>query len=123
MRICKDHWSMCRAAIEERGMSGLVARDGKEATDNAMEELQGGNPPFDPLMSMNWHWSGEAMRCGGLYLMAVDPENNPDNEGHYCPICEFAKHSEGFEAKVAIDMIADQMADYARAEGLIPQVS
>lgn len=104
-------------------MSELVARDGKEATDNAVEELQGGNPPFDPLMSMNWHWSGEALRNGGLYLMEIDMKANPDNEGHYCPLCEFAKHMKGFEAKASIGMIADQMADHARAEGLIPQVS
>jgi hypothetical protein len=123
MRICKEHWQMCRNAVDERGMSGLVARNGKEAADNAVDELQGGSPPFDPLMSMNWHWSAEAMRCGGLYLMTVDTETNPENEGHYCPICEFVKHAKGFDAKEAIGNIADQMAVHARAEGLIPKVS
>ncbi len=123
MKICRDHWSMCRQAIEDRGMSGLVARDGEQAHENIVEELQGGSPPFDPLMSMNWHWTNEALRCGGLYLMAVDAEANPANDGHYCPICEFVKHLEGFDAPASIGTIADQMAAHARSEGLIPSVS
>nr|WP_295465163.1 hypothetical protein [Mesorhizobium sp.] len=104
-------------------MSGLVARDGEQAHENIVEELQGGSPPFDPLMSMNWHWTNEALRCGGLYLMAVDAEANPANDGHYCPICEFVKHLEGFDAPASIGTIADQMAAHARSEGLIPSVS
>lgn len=127
MRICKEHWSLCRQAIDDRGMSGLIAKDGKTAVDDAVADLQGVPDPkherFDPLMSMNWHWTNEALRCGGLYLMAVDAEANPANDGHYCPICEFVKHAKNFDAPASIGMIADQMAAHARSEGLIPQVS
>lgn len=123
MRICKEHWQMCRDAIDERGMAGLVARDSKEALENISEELKGGKAPFDPLMSMNWHWSNGALRHGGLYMMSVDAEANPTNEGHYCPVCEFAKHYSDFDPKQEIGKVADQMAAHARTEGLIPAVS
>jgi len=122
MKICAEHWQICRDAIEERGMSALVARDGKEAVENAVEELRGGEAPFDPLMSMNWFWSGQAIHNGGLYLMAVDAEANPNNDGHYCPICEFAKHYNNFDAKAEVGRIADQMATHARAKGLVPPI-
>ncbi len=121
MKICKDHWEMMRNAIEDRGMSGLVARDSETAFDNIKEELSGGRPDFDPLMSMHWHWTNEAIRCGGLYLMGEDETGA--NDGQFCPVCEFEKNAEGFDAKISIGIVADQMAEYARSEGLIPKVS
>ncbi len=121
MRICKEHWQMMRDAVAVRGMDALVAADGEEAMQSVVIELRGGKAKFDPLMSLNWHFTGEAMRCGGLYLMGQNETG--ENDGHYCPICEFAKHSKGFEAKEAIGNIADQMAVHCRAEGLIPQLS
>ena len=73
-------------------------------------------------MSMNWHFTNEALRCGGLYLMTVDPVANPQNEGHFCPVCEFVKHSEGFVASEAIGSVADQMLAHSREQGLLPKV-
>ena len=118
MRICKEHWAMCREAIDERGMSDLGAKSGEEAAADMVAELNGEDAKFDPLMSMNNHWSSEALRAGGLYLMGET--ENGENDGHYCPICEFEKNAEGFEAKPAIGMIADQMRQYACEAGLIP---
>jgi hypothetical protein len=121
MKFCKEHWQLCRDAVDERGMSPLVAADGEEAMERTVEELQGGKAKFDPLMSLHWHWTNSALRNGGLYLMGQNETG--ENEGHYCPVCEFAKHMAGFDAKSAIGGIADQMAEHCRAEGLIPRAS
>lgn len=102
-------------------MTELVARDGNEAFENISSELQGDKPPFDPLMSMHWHWMNGALREGGLYLMG-QPEDG-SNDGHYCPVCEFAKHYAEFDANDEIGKVADQMAEHCRTEGLIPKVS
>lgn len=123
MRFCKDHWQTCREAVSERGMDSLVSRDGQEAIDRTVGDLEGEDPKktFDPLMSLNWHFTNEALRCGGLYVMGQNETG--ENESHYCPMCEFVKHSEGFDAKASIGTIADQMRDWAQSEGLIPRPS
>lgn len=105
-----------REAIAMRGMDGLGAKSGEEAADNTEIELMGGEAPFDPHMSMHWHFSNAALSSGGLYLIAENPDA-PD--GHYCPVCEFEKHAKGFVAKEAVDDVADQMLEYCRAEGLV----
>jgi hypothetical protein len=50
------------------------------------------------------------------------PEDG-SNDGHFCPLCEYEKHSPGFVASEAIDLVSGQMADYCRSEGLISQIS
>lgn len=125
MRICKDHWAMCRQAIEDRGMAGLVAKDGKTALDDTLADLQGEpdlkNERFDPLMSMHWHWMNNALQEGGLYLMGQTEDGS--NDGHYCPLCEYTKHAKGFDGSAAIGLVADQMLEFARGEGLVPKVA
>lgn len=121
--MCKEHWDLCREAVKDKGMWSLVARSGEEAMENITDELSGREPRFDPLMSLNNHYMGDALRNGGLYLMSVDMAANPTNEGHYCPLCEFKKHMPGFDAKVDVEQTADSMAAYAREQKLIPAVS
>jgi hypothetical protein len=111
MQMCTEHWNMCRKAVADRGMDGLVAGSGEEAADNVVEAR------FDPLMSLNWHFTADAMRCGGLYLMADDPSGA--NGGHYCPICEFVKNAKDYDPEWHIGNIADQLRAHARAEGLL----
>ena len=123
MKMCSKHWEVCKEAVKSRGMWDLVARNGEEAAENLMTEAQGGKAPFDPLMSMNNHWWGNALQNGGLYLMNLDLAANPENEGHYCPLCEYEKHSKGFDAKAAVEQVADQMLQYCRSERLVPQPS
>ncbi len=129
MKICADHWQLMRDAVDARGMSGLIAKDGETALENELAQLEAakaGDPephkaaPFDPLMSLHWHFTNEALRCGGLYLMTPNPDRE---DGQFCPVCEFVKNSEGFVAVEEIGSIADQMAAHCRAEGLIPKVS
>lgn len=124
MRICKQHWAEMREAIEARGMSGLIAKDGKQAVDDTVADLNKEPDPknerFDPLMSMNWHWGSIALKAGGLGMMGEGPESN---DGHFCPICELASHYDDFKPKAEIAEVADQMLDWARTEGLVPKVA
>jgi hypothetical protein len=124
MRMCKEHWAMMRASIETHGLSGLIAKDGKQAVDDTVADLQGepdpNNERFDPLMSMNWHFSGWAMKAGGLSVMGQGPESN---DGHFCPICGMAAHYPDFKPDAEINTVADQMLTWARGEGLVPKVA
>lgn len=122
MRICQDHWKMIRDVLKDRGMDHLGAKSGKEAMDQMINDLQAGKgsqdpKDFDPNMSLHWHFTNEALRCGGLYLMFAKPDG-----GDYCPVCEFVKNVEGFEAKKEIENIADQMLEYCRENGLVAKV-
>lgn len=124
MRICRDHWALCRQTIDEKGLGSLVARDAKTAVDDAVADLNGEPDPkherFDPLMSMNWHWCGVALRAGGLAVMGKGPE---ENDGHFCPLCELASHWPDFSPQQAVSGVADEMVAWARTEGLIPAVA
>lgn len=132
MKICKDHWQMMRDAVESHGMMDLVAKSGEAAVDDQARQLeeaqrtgsvseQTTKETFDPLMSMHWHWMNGALANGGLYLMG-SPEDG-SNEGHYCPVCEFAKHTENFDAKARIESVAAQMRVYCIEQKLIPATS
>lgn len=114
MKICPDHWAIMRQAIETRGLMGLVAKDGAQAADNMVTELKGGEPPFDPLMSLNMHFWNEGLRCGGLYMMGQDEHGN-----EICPVCEFVKHAKDFDAQKSIDGIADQIRAYCVEKGWV----
>ena len=122
MRICKPHWDMCRAAIDVHGLSSLVSKSGEEAAERLVAEANGDKSAenFDPLMSMNNHFMGQALQCGGLYLMSQNESG--ENEGYYCPLCEFEKHNKDWNSQDKINETATAMAEYARDEGLIARV-
>lgn len=120
MKPCKTHWDMMRQSIQDRGMWQLVPTSGEEAAARMVEDLeteQSSKKNFDPLMSMYWHFMNEALRCGGLYLLSDC--DNPDNDNHYCPVCEFEKHIPDWNSKQSIEQVADGMAEWCRAEKLI----
>lgn len=75
---------------------------------------------FDPLFSLSNHFMCEALQSGGLYLMGAPPDGS--NDGQYCPICEFSKHSKDFDAKEQVGNIVGQMATWARDKGLITKL-
>jgi hypothetical protein len=102
---------MMRSAIEDRGLSGLVAKSGEEAAERIKTELEGGQAAFDPLMSMNWHFSSAAIECGGL--------TQGDDGKPRCPLCEFEKNTEGFDPKMEIEKVIDQMRVHCLEKGLI----
>lgn len=122
MKICTPHWQLCREAVEQNGLSSLISKDGDELAERlaaSMEDPQEVTN-FDPLFAMSNHFVCEALKAGGLYLMGKPADGS--NDGQFCPICEFIKHSKDFDAKAQIDNIAVQMAIWARGKGLIQKV-
>jgi hypothetical protein len=85
MKICQEHWNRLRTAIEERGLSHFVAKDGKVAANNMVAELQGANTKenYDPLMAANFAIWGNALECWGIEMMTSDA----------CPLCALDKHA------------------------------
>lgn len=124
MRICKPHWDVCKAAIEKAGLSSLISEDTpKKQIEEAVAVSEGKpseKPPFDPLMSMNNHWWSVSLEAGGLAMMGHNPAEGSD--GHFCPLCELAAHYKEFIVEKQVASIADQMAQYARDQKLIPGV-
>lgn len=120
MRICEDHWTLCREAVDQRGMSSLVAREGATGFENIVGGSEGETvkKAFHPLMSLNWHFTNNALRYRGLSLMCQDEAGSP-----CCPICEFEKHAPGFVAKEEIGAVTDQMSAWVRSEGLLATVN
>lgn len=91
MKWCDDHWAQLRKAIDDLGMTPLVAKNGEAAHANMVAELeaaqQGVEPPketYDPLMSSFWAITNRALEMGGPYLLT----------GDLCPLCELNKHCE-----------------------------
>lgn len=132
MKICAEHWKMMREEIEQRGLTGLVAKSGEAALAAEVRQLEEAKATgtiserttketFDPLMSMHWHFTNNALECGGLYLMGSREDGK--NDGEYCPVCEFEAHQEGFVAKDAVGAVADQMRVYCIEQGLIARPS
>jgi len=115
MKHCDEHWARMRKAVDDRGMSHLVAGSGQEAVERVQREIEAhaeGDKPsptdFDPLMAMNWNFCGRAMQTAGIVVMqekdayAYEVEAQygiPRNDGHYCPLClakmGFLKHLRG----------------------------
>ena len=65
MKFCMPHWDQLKAAIEERGLMGLVSKDGVVAVDKIKRDLnQEGTAVenFDPLMAANFAIWSNALR-------------------------------------------------------------
>jgi hypothetical protein len=94
MRFCGDHWSTLRAAIDERGLSHLIPKDGKAAAAAMRDEMENGRNPsnYDPLMAAHWGIVENAMELAvkrygqhRLLLMADHPEQ-PELERPICAL-------------------------------------
>lgn len=76
MKFCTDHWQKLRAAIEARGLTRFVAKDGKHAA----AQFVAGKP--DPLMDAHNRIVAHALDCRGIALMMPN-EDGSDR----CPLC------------------------------------
>lgn len=76
MKICQKHWDKLRKEIDDKGLSHLIAKNGKDAIKNIVE----GEPSYDPLMAANMMIWERAIKSYGLEIM-----NRED--GKCCPIC------------------------------------
>lgn len=126
MKFCKEHWQALRAAVQVRGMDHLVAKNGAQAVNDAVAQLQGTDSleNWDPLMAAYWAISGRVLQAVGLPLLM----------GDHCPLClvqqdyETIKQTPRFDPALHTDATSwinsctDSMQQYARQHGLIPQV-
>lgn len=105
MQFCQDHWDRLRAAIDERGLSHLIAPSGAIAARNMGDELENGpsEANYDPLMGAMFAILNNASQligdAGGspLYLMAGSEAPEDPVEGYgprhrgrtwpRCPLC------------------------------------
>lgn len=105
MKFCQDHWDALRQRIDDRGLTHLIAKDGKVAAEQMAQQIQERDvtkDTFNPLMSAHWAIAGNAMqmlqRAGvnPLYLMSGGDEDKVDGrygaayEGRTwprCPLC------------------------------------
>lgn len=119
MKICQAHWDALRAAIDERGLSHLIAADGRKPAEAIVRELEGHPEPrdWDPLMSANWAIHSQALQCGGLYLMGED-----ENGREYCPLCEAEKRGGEGTANEWVNGCSDAMLAHAREMKLVPGI-
>ena len=123
MKFCQKHWDMLRKAIEDRGLTHLIAKSGEQAAENMVSELRGEEHPYDPLMAAHWMISSAALDQGGLYMMT----------GDHCPVCEAIKHTaehpladgnpagEEWVEKFWIDGPANAVLAECREKGLVPR--
>ncbi len=89
MKFCQPHWDTLRAALDQAGLGGFVAKDGQEALkktvrslENAAEGAEDGAAQFEPLMGAHWAIVNNAMDFVGFALM-VQNEDGSDR----CPLC------------------------------------
>lgn len=120
MKICQAHWDSLRAAIKERGLDHLGAKNGEEAVERMQDELNGvaTDDTYDPLMSANWMISSNALQAGGLYLMGADEKGE-----QYCPLCEVEKHIGVGTAAEWIQGCTDSIRQHCIEKGLIAKPS
>lgn len=103
MQFCSAHWAALRKAIDDRGLTPFVPKDGASAVQQMTTQLREGGESkqtFDPLMAAHWAIVNNVMgfidRTGNspLYLMTGGPEDPvegyPGFEGRTwsrCPLC------------------------------------
>src|SRR5258708_3288674 len=88
MRICDPHWNQLKTAIDERGLSGFVSKDGEAAVKIFVATASGaeGKDVFDPLLQANLAIWGNALEAFGPEIMS---------EGAPCPLCALDNHAAG----------------------------
>lgn len=118
MKFCQSHWDELRGQVHAKGMSHLIAADGKAAAKRMVEEVEGTATPdtYDPLMSCHWMIMTNALKAGGLYLMT----DKSDGTEH-CPLCEVEKNKEAIGEGAAdwIRLATDSCLEYCRENKLI----
>jgi hypothetical protein len=120
MKICQSHWDKLRAAIDERGLSSFVAKDGVKAAQQMANQLNGSDDKedYDPLMSAYWAIMGNSIKAFGIGAMQED---------FGCPLCALDTHAaeckdEGCPKYTGADWIglaADGQLSIAKDLGLI----
>jgi hypothetical protein len=78
MRMCMPHWNALKAAIDARGLSQFIAKDGDEVQRRADTKS------FEPLLGAHNAILAQAINVGGLEVLMQN-----DDGQELCPICFF----------------------------------
>jgi hypothetical protein len=119
MKICTNHWTELKTAIDERGLSGFIAKNGEEAIKVLTASLSESKlDAFDPLIQANIAIWGNALEAFGQDILKPDAP---------CPLCALDNHAK--ECKDAscqnetgadwIRFAADEQLENARQMGLL----
>lgn len=113
MNWCKEHWDRLREAIDTRGLSGFVAKDGYEAAANMAKDLEGQEPPFDPLMGC---W----VRLNHKMLESLKNQGRVDLRlVLMCPMCLLVQDGQPHLVDNWINGVTDDCLEYAQKEGMV----
>lgn len=83
MKFCQDHHDKLKKAIDDRGLTRFIAKDGKTAFDLTVRQLQRTDESKgDPLLNAYWAIVNNALSVIGLDLMAQNADGSDK-----CPIC------------------------------------
>ena len=119
MQFCQGHWDTLKKAIDERGLSHLIAKDGQAAVAEAKDQLNGTTDPSvapDPLMQAHWMITGRVMEIAGLGMMYEEECAICDLPTGHCPLCEVEHGAGPGSAQNWINGCADQiLAEYRQS--------
>ncbi len=103
MKFCIPHWAAIRKAVDDKGLTPFVAKDGKVAVQQMAKQIKDGDvtkATFDPLMTCHWAIINNVMRLidesgnNPLYLLAGGDEDPVVGFPGYeertwsrCPLC------------------------------------
>jgi hypothetical protein len=105
VRFCQPHWDAIRAALDERGMTDLIASSGARAVVNTARDYEAGHTTlatFDPLMGAHWAIVNRVMEVVGLSILSPN-EDGTDR----CPICYAREHHASTECPGPPDCLVD----------------
>ena len=117
MKICTDHWTQLKTAIDERGLGGFVSKDGEEAIKKITASY-GDRDTFDPLIQANFAIWGNALQAFGGDITKDDAP---------CPLCALDNHAATCKDRECqnetgtdwIKYAADEQLENAREMGLL----
>lgn len=111
--MCQPHWDELRQAIDDRGLSHLIAQGGERAARNLVDEAQNGLSikNFDPLMAAHNAIWGNALDLAGLAVMVPN-----DDGSDRCPYCYILAEAPKHDAAGRFDDWITRAADGAKAQ-------
>jgi hypothetical protein len=110
--MCQSHWDKLREALKVRGLYGMVAKDGAQAS----RDLAEGRP--DPLMAAHNAIVGNALNTAGLAIMAAN-----DDGSERCPICFLMAAAAGCQCGAPACTPEARAAQSARFEAWIERAA
>lgn len=113
MNWCQPHWDQLREAVRLRGLDGFIAKDGEQAAENMINQLEGEDEVFDPLMGswvrINLEMAESLTRAGrGHEILQMR-----------CPMCLLVEDGQPELVQNWIDGCTDNAKSYAIEQGLI----